>query len=176
MKESVYEEPRVKAGVKKGGYHDRGEKLQRWNRKAKMGVEKCNSLDKLELWEDLEEQLCNANATWLVGGDFNVIRDSLEKLGGLVVTQNETMDFAQFISSCALTKLKFTGSKFTWWNGRIKEDCIFKQFDRVLGNIEFITVSEVQHLIREGSDHAPLQMSCNANTDRVNKLFTFLNF
>ncbi|KAH0761375.1 hypothetical protein KY290_017448 [Solanum tuberosum] len=122
---------------------------------------RCTTLDRLELWEDLEEQSCNANAPWLVGGDFNVIMDSSEKLGGIPVTQNETVDFAQCINSCALTELKFTRSKYTWWNGRIEEDCIFKRLDRVFGNTEFIQhflVSEVQHLIREGSDHAPLQL------------------
>lgn len=48
------------------------------------------------------------------------------------MTQKEIIDFAIYISSCALNKLKFTGSSYTWWNGRIEEDCVFKRLDRVL--------------------------------------------
>lgn len=114
-----------------------------------------------------------------MGGDFNIIMDASEKLGGLPVTLLETMDFAQCINSCAYNELTFTGRKYTWWNGIIEEDCIFKKLDRVFGNIEFMQqflVSEVQHFIREGSDHAPLQFLCNANNDRISKPFRFLNF
>lgn len=68
------------------------------------------------------------------GGNFNVILDEREKLGGLPVTQMETADFAQCISNCALTELPFSGSLYNWWNGRTGDDSIFKRLDRVLGN------------------------------------------
>lgn len=75
----------------------------------------------------------------LVGrGDFNTIVDEVEKLGGLPVTQEETIDFMSCISKCALNKLKFIGSNYTWWNGRIEEEYIFKRLDRVFGNSEFV--------------------------------------
>lgn len=38
-----------------------------------------------------------------------------ENLGGLPVTQQETVDFVSCISLCALNELKFTHSCFTWW-------------------------------------------------------------
>lgn len=62
---------------------------------------------------------------WVIGGDFNVILDASEKLGGLRVTYHWTADFAQCISLCALTDLKFCGNNYTWWNGRIEEESIF---------------------------------------------------
>ncbi|KAG5570896.1 hypothetical protein H5410_060662 [Solanum commersonii] len=132
---------------------------------------RCNTLDRLELWEDLEEESCNIDLPWVVGGDFNVIMDTPENMGGLLVMQHEIMDFAQCINTYVLTELKFTGSKYAWWNGRIKDDCIFKRLDRVFGNQEFMNqfpVFEVQHLIREGSDHAPVQVTCNVSPERVN--------
>lgn len=89
------------------------------------------------------------------------------------------MDFAQCANNCALTEIKFSGSKLIWWNGRIEEKCIFKRLDRVFGNLEFMQQfpnSEIQHLIREGSDHCPLLLSCNSNQESVTKTFRFLNF
>lgn len=65
------------------------------------------------------------NAPWMVGGDFNDILNKEEKLGGLEFTQMEAVDFAQCISNCGLNEVHFSGSKFTWWNERINEACIF---------------------------------------------------
>ncbi|KAK4721761.1 hypothetical protein R3W88_011994 [Solanum pinnatisectum] len=86
---------------------------------------------KLELWEELENIGEGGLVPWIIGGDFNVILNEEEKLGGLSFTQNEAMDFALFINNCGLSEIKFVGSKYTWWNGRIEEDCIFKRLDRV---------------------------------------------
>ncbi|KAH0692608.1 hypothetical protein KY285_019705 [Solanum tuberosum] len=139
---------------------------------------RCSAIERLELWEDLEF-IASQTAPWLVGGDFNTIVNESEKLGGLPVTQVETQDFTQCINACALNELKFRGSVFTWWNGRIEESCIFKRLDRVFGNNSFMTLlpeSEVHHLIRHGSDHAPLHVLCNSNQDLIVKPFKFLNF
>ncbi|KAF3662671.1 plasmodesmata callose-binding protein 3 [Capsicum annuum] len=61
------------------------------------------------------------------------------------------------------------GSTFTWWNGRIEEDCIFKRLDRVFGNTEFMQTlpnSEAHRLIRQGSNHAHLYVICNASQEQ----------
>lgn len=77
------------------------------------------------------------NIPWLVRGDFNVILQDSEKLVGLPVSHMETVDFAQCIKNCALTELPFSGSLYTWWNGRTGIDSIFKRLDRVFGNEVF---------------------------------------
>uniref|UniRef100_A0A0V0IHV1 Putative ovule protein n=1 Tax=Solanum chacoense TaxID=4108 RepID=A0A0V0IHV1_SOLCH len=121
----------------------------------------------------------NTDIPWLVGGDFNTILNESEKLGGLPVTQSEVTDFAQCICTCALNEIKFTGSCYTWWNGRIEEASIFKRLDRVFGNNDFFSLlpnSETHHLIRQGSDHAPLHVICNTNQEQTVKPFRFLNF
>lgn len=51
--------------------------------------------------------------------------------------------------------------------------------DRIFGNQEFMNkfaASEVHHLIRLGSDHAPLQLTCCASQELVTRYFKFLNF
>ncbi|KAH0656867.1 hypothetical protein KY290_032529 [Solanum tuberosum] len=140
---------------------------------------RCNALDRLELWEELEELARSQQCPWVVGGDFNVILNEEEKLGGLAFTQNEALEFASCINACALTEVRTSGSKYTWWNGRIEEDCIFKRLDRILVNQEFMDLfptSEVHHLIRQGSDHAPLHMTSSSREEMFIKPFRFLNF
>lgn len=85
----------------------------------------------------------------------------------------ETIDFSQCISSCALNELNFTGSSYTWWNGRIEAECIFKRVDRVFRNDEFMNLlqnSEVHHL------NAPLHVICNTSHEHVIKPFRISNF
>ena len=50
------------------------------------------------------------------------------------------------MNSCSLEEIKFTGSKYTWLNVRIGEDCLFKRLDTILGNrkiFEILVASEV---------------------------------
>lgn len=53
-----------------------------------------SALERLELWEDLEYIAESTTDPCIVGGDFNVIMEESEKLGGLPITQQEVMDFA----------------------------------------------------------------------------------
>lgn len=77
--------------------------------------------------------------------------DETEKLGGHPVTQQGTTNFSQCITSCALNKLRFTGSVFTWWKERIQDGCIFKRLHSFFGNNELMQIMsdyEVHYLIR----------------------------
>ncbi|XP_019257655.1 PREDICTED: uncharacterized protein LOC109235859 [Nicotiana attenuata] len=112
-------------------------------------------------------------------GDFNVVLGEDEKIGGLPVYRPEYEDFAFCVNSCGLFDLGYKGSPFTWCNGRPNEECIFKGLDRILVNLPFQTLFptiEVEHLIRTGSDHAPLLMSCGQEAMKFVKPFKFLNF
>lgn len=99
---------------------------------------RCDALDRLELWKDLESLSDHSDVFWMVGGDFNVILDEAENLGGSQVTQQEMVDFATCVNICSLNEQKFYGSNYTQWNNRIEEDCIFKRLYRVLRNNEFM--------------------------------------
>ncbi|KAG5586609.1 hypothetical protein H5410_047043 [Solanum commersonii] len=91
--------------------------------------DRFNALNRLELCDELESIADDCQLPWIVGE---------EKLGGLDFTQLEATYFAHCISNCALTEVKFSGSKYTWWNGRIEEACIFKRLDRILVNAKFL--------------------------------------
>ncbi|XP_060200616.1 uncharacterized protein LOC132628879 [Lycium barbarum] len=134
---------------------------------------------RMTLWNDLYHISCNINSPWLVGGDFNVIVDKCEKFGGLEVPFVEVEDFNQCINICQLSDLGFKGSMYTWWNGRSDEQCIFKRLDRCLANQGFQELypnCEVEHLIKQESDHSPLLITCKEDSRAIKKSFRFLNF
>lgn len=133
----------------------------------------------MRLWESLESMAQRIQTLWVVGGNFNVILDLEEKQGGLQVTIQKTADFANCVNNCSLTEIKYTDSRFIWWNGRTDEDWQFKRLDRMFENQEFMDIfpsSEVHHLIRKGSDHDPLHLVCDNQTEPIIKPFKFLNF
>ncbi|XP_070044899.1 uncharacterized protein [Nicotiana tomentosiformis] len=119
-----------------------------------------------ELVEDTEQQV-----TVIVFhhdlGDFNVVLHEDEKIGGLPVHPPEYEDFAFCVNSCGLFEQGYKGSPFTCWSGRSNAECIFKRLDRSFVNFPFqnmLPTIEVEHLIRTGSDHAPLLMTRGVET------------
>ncbi|KAH0642254.1 hypothetical protein KY289_033228 [Solanum tuberosum] len=119
---------------------------------------RCNALDRLELWEELGTFGDMDQCPWIIGGDFNVILNEEEKSGGLQFTQTEALDFAAFISNSALTEVRFSGSKYTWWNGRIEEGCIFKRLDKILVNQSWTYSHHQKSNIL--SDKGPIMLHC----------------
>lgn len=89
----------------------------------------CNNSERVALWESLEDMALSIQETWLVGGDFNVIVSKEEILRGLPFTVAKTKDFKHCKNICNLEDHWFKGSKYTWWNGRMNEECIFKRLD-----------------------------------------------
>jgi len=49
---------------------------------------RCNALERLELWEQLEELTQGNLLPWVIEREFNVILNEEEKLGGLDFTQH----------------------------------------------------------------------------------------
>lgn len=73
------------------------------------------------------------------------------KIGGLPLYPQEFEDFAFCINSCDVGDLKFFGSRFTLWNGRADEECIFTRLYRVGFNQplqDMFCNQEIKHLAR----------------------------
>ncbi|XP_075084826.1 uncharacterized protein LOC107774618 [Nicotiana tabacum] len=140
---------------------------------------KCSTMERLELWDHFYYLASDMELPWLLGGDFNVVLHEDEKIGGLPVHPPEYEDFAFYVNSCGLFEQGYKGSPFTWWNGRSNAECILKRLDRIFVNLPFqnmFQTIEVEHLIRTGSYHAPLLMTCGVQTTNFVKPFRFLNF
>ncbi|XP_075084930.1 uncharacterized protein LOC142168167 [Nicotiana tabacum] len=136
--------------------------------------DKCSSLERLNLWDNLYYLASDMDIPWVVGGEFNVVLYEDEKIGGLPVHPPEYKDFSFCVNSCGLFDLGYKGSPFTWWNDRLNAECILKRLDRVFLNLPFknlFPTIDVEHLIRTGSDHAPLFMSCGEQATNFIKPF-----
>lgn len=70
----------------------------------------------------------------MVEGDFNSNLSADDQLEGLPFSTLDSWNFANCISYCFLVELKFKGSQYTWWNGRIEHECIFERLDRVVAS------------------------------------------
>ncbi|XP_060170567.1 uncharacterized protein LOC132601499 [Lycium barbarum] len=86
---------------------------------------KCDATDRLALWDSLYCMSNGMTSPWLLGGDFNVIMNEDERIGGLLLYPQEYEDFTFCINSCELSEISFKCSPFTWWNGRTNKECIF---------------------------------------------------
>ncbi|PKU71400.1 threonine dehydratase [Dendrobium catenatum] len=81
-----------------------------------------------------------------IQGDFNVIANVNERLGGNHPNFNAMEDFNSMISSCDLHDIGFFGNAYTWNRGNL-----WQRLDRVLFNQDWIAkfhMTNVEHLSR----------------------------
>ena len=120
---------------------------------------KCSKVERRSLWDSLIS-LSSTSLPWILGGDFNIVRRAHERLGGRDIDFSAAVEFNDCINSCGLVEPNFVGSQFTWKRANQR---LWKRLDRMLHNVawgNFFTECKVQHLNREGSDHAPLLTIC----------------
>lgn len=82
---------------------------------------KCSPVDRKDLWDSLEQINISITHPWCIGGDFNVITDPTEKLGGKPHRMYKSLDFINCLDNCGATNVGFTGPKF---NGATTEDLV----------------------------------------------------
>ncbi|OVA13055.1 Endonuclease/exonuclease/phosphatase [Macleaya cordata] len=70
-----------------------------------------------DFWQELIDLYGHANNTWVLWGDFNVIRCCNEKRGGSRLTKS-MRDFSNLVSTLNLVDLPLNGDKYTWSNGQ----------------------------------------------------------
>ncbi|RVW25634.1 putative ribonuclease H protein [Vitis vinifera] len=120
-----------------------------------------NSALRKDLWVELSDIAGLASPRWCVGGDFNVIRRSSEKLGGSRLTPS-MKDFDDFISDCELIDLPLRSASFTWSNMQVNPVC--KRLDRFLYSNEWEQTfpQSIQGVLpRWTSDHWPIVLETN---------------
>ncbi|XP_073037138.1 uncharacterized protein [Primulina eburnea] len=113
----------------------------------------CGYVERRDLWSSLI-QVKPALGPWLVGGDFNVVRDASECLGTRGGRPLPMEEFNTFILDSGLVDAGFEGSSFTWTN-----KTIWKRLDRVMVSVDWgdhFSSIRVEHLPRTVSDHCPL--------------------
>ncbi|XP_060170496.1 uncharacterized protein LOC132601433 [Lycium barbarum] len=100
---------------------------------------------------------------WCMGGEFNVIMDPDEKLGGRPHRTHKSMYFITCMEDSDLSAIGFSGPRYTWCNNFPHSKRVWKRLDRILINDEWTQLfphNSVRHLSRSGSDHRPVLLKC----------------
>lgn len=95
---------------------------------------KCTTRERRDLWDSIHNMNNRIDGPWCVGGDFNIIIDLDEKLGGNPHRAYKSLDFISTMESCGLMDIGFTGLRYTWCNNRRHSKRIWKRLDRIMIN------------------------------------------
>ena len=111
------------------------------------------------LWADLVARGVEwENSAWIVMGDFNAIKSSVESVGGSNSWPHWKDDFSNCLAESGLDDLRFNGCFYTWSNHRTV-DPILRKLDRALVNLKWdisFRGSEAHFLPSSVSDHSPM--------------------
>ena len=128
---------------------------------------------KLEFINELHNVLSCWSGPTLVGGDFNLIRESCDKNTGNI-NQHWADLFNDWINKFGLMEIKCVGRSFTWSNNQ--ENAVMATLDRIFVSTcwdSFYSASQVKALPRLGSDHAPLIIDTGALSLPTSRQFRF---
>ncbi|XP_042942883.1 uncharacterized protein LOC122277065 [Carya illinoinensis] len=132
-----------------------------------------------ESWSLLEALKPTTNSGWLCVGDFNEILHYGEKCGGPLRPIKQMEQFREAIDKCGLSDMGYSGSKFTWTNGRQGLAFMKERLDRAFCNgkwLELYTDPKVLTLPSLSSDHNPIWIAMdqiNAAPNRSKRPFRF---
>ncbi|KAL2225547.1 UNVERIFIED_CONTAM: hypothetical protein Sindi_2916900 [Sesamum indicum] len=135
--------------------------------------------DRRSLWNtlDLLARQCT-NDPWLVGGDFNAVRDMNEVCGASGDIRIAIEEFNASIQVAGLLPLPMQGEWYTWHNCSTSPRSLWKRLDRMLINDRWLArfpSSYYHSLMPRTSDHSPLVI----HGDRQNQtrgMFRFDNY
>eukprot|EP00253_Pinus_taeda_P030654 PITA_30654 len=116
---------------------------------------------------------------WVIGGDFNMIANSEEKIGGRCRPNKDGTLLKDFIQSNWLIDLPTANGLYTWTNKRIIPMQIASRLDRFLISDNAIHVGGefTAHIIPfSGSDHWPIEMNWKRPGNNSKKPFRFEAF
>ncbi|WCJ21301.1 hypothetical protein M5689_003465 [Euphorbia peplus] len=97
----------------------------------------------------------------LLFGDFNEILRLGEKFGGRSKELCKIEEFQNCVDVCNLKDLSFSGSEFTWSNGKEGDQVVLERLDRFLADGAWDNIfpeSIVYHLVWLALDHLPILM------------------
>lgn len=118
----------------------------------------CELAKKKRMWGvllELKKRFCDGE--WVLGGDFNAIKNGRERKGRVVSFNNKEADcFAEFISKSGLVDVPCKGKNYSWFSGDGKSKSRIGRF--LLSSMVVNRWEVVGQLIgdRDISDHCPI--------------------
>ncbi|XVE94527.1 hypothetical protein REPUB_Repub02eG0016400 [Reevesia pubescens] len=131
--------------------------------------------ERLLLWDELITISDSQTSSWILGGDFNVVRSQEEKIG-LRYNLAAMEQFSRFIEDLGLIDIQLQNGKFTWCSNC--DQPTFCRLDRFLISAELVSKFSglVQKVLpRSLSDHNPVTIS-EEEIDWGPKPFKFFNY
>ncbi|KAI0524423.1 hypothetical protein KFK09_003792 [Dendrobium nobile] len=133
----------------------------------------CTRQGRLPLWDNLKIFAESIDKPWVIGGDFNIIANLSERIGGGLPNAQAMGDFNNMFLDFNLHDIGFSGNAFTWNRGTM-----WKRLDRILFNDERlnkIPLTYIEHLSKTLSDHSPLLLNINLSSGNMHGNFHFQN-
>ncbi|XP_062096286.1 uncharacterized protein LOC133802067 [Humulus lupulus] len=137
-----------------------------------------DSKGRYQLWKDLVQLSKGTNFPWIVGGDFNSVLSTQERLQ-YRDNANEMIPFQNSVVDCDLEDIKFNGNFFTWNNKQEGKDRVYAKLDRFLANHKWMdkyTTAEVTFFLEGEFDHSPGLLSIYPNMQNSKKPSRYFNF
>ncbi|XP_021984723.1 uncharacterized protein LOC110880515 [Helianthus annuus] len=128
-------------------------------------------VDKRVLWSDLQRVINRDHDFWIVGGDYNCVRDRSKRRNSKF-NASVSSEFNDFIDKVGLHEYSLKGRKFTFVSGN---KC--SSIDRILVSGDVINNwpdAEYRALARDKSDHNPLVLKVEVRNYGA-KPFRFYN-
>lgn len=132
--------------------------------------------ERQQQWEFLQVRKQRWGLYWVMGGDFNDIKNNEEKRGGIRRTAGSFQDFRNFIAGMDMGDIRYTGDTYTWANNREGEGFIQERLDRFCGSADWMILNDtavVTHVLRQTSDHSLLILDSKPQRVKTRARFIF---
>ncbi|KAL2235421.1 UNVERIFIED_CONTAM: hypothetical protein Sindi_1274300 [Sesamum indicum] len=132
-----------------------------------------------ELWGSLETIATQSvDILWLIGGDFNTVRDLSEICGASGDIRMAMEEFNGCVQNAGLLPLPMQGEWYTWHNCSANPRNLWKRLDRLLINDRWMArfpTSFYTSLTPRTSDHSPLVLNGDSQ-QQYGDMFRFDNY
>ncbi|XP_070010525.1 uncharacterized protein [Nicotiana sylvestris] len=130
------------------------------------------------LWSNLNDISTQMTKPWIIGGDFNAMLYTQDRMYGNPVAMSEMEDFSDCIHNLFLNELAWKGEYYTWSNKQQGDDRILSRIDRVFGSD--LWMSNWGHICTEYdvpliSDHSPMLLNIKSIRSNIKPPFRFFN-
>ncbi|KAL2235678.1 UNVERIFIED_CONTAM: hypothetical protein Sindi_1300000, partial [Sesamum indicum] len=136
-------------------------------------------VERREVWGSMETIAMQCiDIPWLVGGDFNAVRDLSEICGVSGDIRMAMEDFNTCIQNTGLLSLPMQGEWYTWHNCSAGPRNLWKRLDRMLINDRWIARFPTSYyccLTPRTSDHSPMVL-CGDRQQQLGGMFRFDNY
>lgn len=129
------------------------------------------------IWEDLSALLESLKNPWVCFGDFNMIINDEEKVGGQVGSSSAATYLKEILFDLGAIDLGFAGNKFTWSNKRWGRHAIRERLDRGIASMNWriaFLEATIFHLGTVKSDHCPFLLDTWPSNESNPRPFRFV--